>query len=402
VSEIMLMAMWHVLLAFAPWLLIGATVSGLMHGLLPPDFVRRNLQGKLGVLKAVGIGIPLPLCSCGVIPAALGLKKQGASNGAAVGFLITTPQSGVDSIFVSGSFLGWPFALFKLAAAAVTGVVGGLLTDAIGGRRAKLEGEACAREEATRTRRDVRGMAEHSLELLRTIWVWIAVGVIVSAAIETLVPPGYLTELGGFGRLGALLVTLVLSGPLYVCATASVPIAAALVVAGMPPGAALVFLMAGPATNVATIGSVYRTLGARALAAYLGAVVSGSLIAGLVFDWILTPSAVAAIHHHHEAAWWTVGAAVVVLALIAWFAWDDARARLGRWRGRASGEHTIEVPVIGMTCNSCASRLERSLGHEEGVLSAVVTLESGKAVVRGRTSETRVRELIESAGFRAG
>jgi uncharacterized membrane protein YraQ (UPF0718 family)/copper chaperone CopZ len=402
VSVIMLAAMWNVLLALAPWLLLGAGISGLMHGLLPPGFVSHNLRGKLGVLKAVGIGIPLPLCSCGVIPAALGLKRQGASSGAAVGFLIATPQTGVDSIFVSGSFLGWPFALFKVAAAVVTGVLGGLLTDAVDSRDSEPAALACAREESAKTRRDLRGMVEHSLELLRTIWVWVAVGVVVSAAIELVVPPGYLSGLGSYGRWGALLVTLAIAAPLYVCATASVPIAAALVVAGMPPGAALVFLIAGPATNVATIGAVYRALGARALGAYLGSIVGGSLLAGLVFDSLLPQSAVTAIHHHHEAAWWAVTSAVVVLGLLGWFAVDDARHWLGHQRARARGESTIEVPVFGMTCSGCAARLERSLGRADGVLSAVVTLESGKAVVRGRTSESRVRELIEQAGLRAG
>jgi hypothetical protein len=395
-----MLAMWNVLLELAPWLLLGAGISGLMHGLLPPGFISRNLRGKLGVLKAVGIGVPLPLCSCGVIPAALGLKKQGASNGAAVGFLIATPQTGVDSICVSGSFLGWPFALFKVAAAAVTGVLGGLLTDAFDRQTVAATASACAREE--KSRRDLRGMAEHALELLRTIWVWIAVGVVVSAAIEIVVPPGYLGGLSSYGPWAALLVTLAIAVPLYVCATASVPIAAALVVAGMPPGAALVFLIAGPATNLATIGAVYRALGPKALATYLGAIVGGSLVAGVVFDALLPQAAMTAVHHHHQVAWWEVGSAIVVLGLLGWFAADDARRFTAHRRATARGERTIEVPVFGMTCGGCAARLERSLGRADGVLSAVVTLESGKAVVRGKTSESRIRELIEHAGFRAG
>ena len=129
----MLAAMWEVTLQLAPWLLLGAGVAGLLHGLLPPGFVHRQLSGRAGVAKAVLVGVPLPLCSCGVIPTGLGLKKDGASDGASVGFLVSTPQTGVDSMLVAGAFLGWPCALFKVAAAAVTGLAAGWLTDAAGG-----------------------------------------------------------------------------------------------------------------------------------------------------------------------------------------------------------------------------------------------------------------------------
>ena len=124
----------------APWLLLGTLIAALLHGLLPQNFVQRHLQGKGGVAKAVLLGVPLPLCSCGVIPAGLGLKKDGASDGASVGFLISTPQTGVDSILVSASFLGWPFALFKVVSATVTGIVGGYLADQSPVGRRALEG----------------------------------------------------------------------------------------------------------------------------------------------------------------------------------------------------------------------------------------------------------------------
>ena len=119
----MLDAIWEVVVSLAPPLVLGAIIAGAIHVLLPPDFVGRQLRGRVGVLKSVLLGVPLPLCSCGVLPTALGLKRDGASDGASVGFLISTPQTGVDSILVSGSFLGWPFALFKVLSAAVTGVV---------------------------------------------------------------------------------------------------------------------------------------------------------------------------------------------------------------------------------------------------------------------------------------
>ena len=122
----MIEAMWQVWLQLAPWLLLGAAAAGLLHVALPRDFTRRQFRGVPGVVKAVALGVPLPLCSCGVIPAGLGLKKDGASDGATVGFLISTPQTGVDSILVSASFLGWPFTIYKALSALAMGLFGGV------------------------------------------------------------------------------------------------------------------------------------------------------------------------------------------------------------------------------------------------------------------------------------
>ena len=127
----MILVCWKILCQLAPWLLLGMMLSGLMSVLLPAGFVKRKFHGLAGVAKAVLLSVPLPLCSCGVVPAGIGLKNQGASNGASVGFLISTPQTGVDSILVSASFFGWPFAIFKMLTSAITGVVGGWLTDQI-------------------------------------------------------------------------------------------------------------------------------------------------------------------------------------------------------------------------------------------------------------------------------
>ncbi|NIM61216.1 MAG: hypothetical protein GTO30_06030, partial [Acidobacteria bacterium] len=249
-------SMWHVLLELAPYLLLGMAVAGVLHIALPRRFVRLQFKGRFGVLKAVLLGVPLPLCSCGVIPAGLGLRKDGASKGATVGFLISTPQTGVDSILVSASFLGWPFAIFKVAAAAVTGLFGGWLADFLD--RDGKAGEPVASPDGRATGRGLREMIRHALEIVRTIWFWIVVGIFASAAITVWVPQSAFEAVTGRGPIVPVLLALVVSLPLYVCATASVPIAAALVAGGFPAGAALVFLMAGPATNVATMGAIRR------------------------------------------------------------------------------------------------------------------------------------------------
>lgn len=394
----MIQAMWHILLSLSPWMLLGMAIAGLLHAILPRDLVRQQLGGPWGVLKAVAIGVPLPLCSCGVIPAALGLKRDGASDGASVGFLISTPQTGVDSILVSASFLGWPFAIFKVLGAAVTGVVGGLATDALGGARGTAP--PADAEQPAGGRRGPRDGVDHGLMILRTIWHWIVFGVVISAAIEVFVPQGFFADLTRFGSVVPVLGALLVSLPLYVCSTASVPIAAALVAGGMPAGAALVFLMAGPATNVATIGAVHRALGRKVLAVYLATIVGGSVAAALVFDAVLPelPSPPAQIHG--GASWWAVTSAVVLLGLMARFAWGDLlrlSARLD-WRRSAPGR-AIEVGVDGMTCGGCASKLERALLAQDGVVSAEVALAPGRVIVHGSIDAAGVRRVVEGVGF---
>jgi copper chaperone CopZ len=197
--------------------------------------------------------------------------------------------------------------------------------------------------------------------------------------------------------------TLLISLPLYVCATASVPIAAALVASGMPVGAALVFLMAGPATNVATIGAIYRALGKKALGIYLATIIIGSIGFGLAFEFVIDTTAVAPMQHHDHTTWWALASAIVLLGLLARFALEDLMSFLKRNQestARAdSTDNEISIDVEGMTCNGCVSRLHKVLTREEGVTDAEVTLEPGHATVHGNVSEARVRELIEQAGF---
>ncbi len=394
----MLQAMWGISLELAPWLLLGTAVAGVLHVALPAGFVHRQLGGRLGVAKAVALGVPLPLCSCGVIPAGLGLRRDGASPGATVGFLISTPQTGVDSILVSASFLGWPFALFKLLSAAVTGLVGGWIADGTKDVEAVVAADESVAASSSDRPRDLKEALAHALDVLRSIWRWIVFGVAASAAIETLVPDAFFSSLADRGALLPMLASLAVSLPLYVCATASVPIAASLVAGGLPGGAALVFLMAGPATNVATIGAIHRALGRRALTVYLATIIGGSLLSGWLFDSVLAADAVAAPHVHGEQKWWAVASAVALLAGIGWFAVEDLKRFATRF-GADSARPRFEVAVDGMTCNNCVSRLEKALRALDGVSSATVILEPGRAIVRGTTPEAAVLAVVEGEGF---
>ena len=389
--------LWMVLLELAPWLLLGVGIAGVLHVLLPRDFVRRHLGGRgVGsVMKAVLLGVPMPLCSCGVIPAAIAMKKEGASDGASVGFLISTPQTGVDSILVAGSFLGWPFALFKVGAAFVTGVLGGWMTDAA----MPVETVSVAAPTGELPKRGLRELFDYAVnDLIYLIWRWLVFGIVVSAAITTWVPKDYFADTAVAGGVLALFVVLLVSMPLYVCATASVPIAAALVAAGMPAGAALVFLMAGPASNVATIGMVYKAFGKKVLAIYLAVIGFGSLAFGYLFDFVLTAQVADAGQMDHDG-YFSVAAAVTLLVLFGWFAARDLRTA---WKGRARADTSSQMAleVQGMTCGGCAKKVRTALLDAPGVATAEVDHEAGRAVISGPALDPgTLGETLGKLGF---
>ena len=392
---------WQVWIQLAPWMLLGTLVAGLLHILLPPGFARLRLRGPAGVFKAVGIGVPLPLCSCGVIPAGIGLKNDGASNGAAISFLISTPQTGVDSAFVSASFLGWPFAFFKLLVAAVTGVIGGLVVESVERPDPSRPGASQTIADPVRDNR-LKAMVSHGSEIIRSIWVWLVIGVLVSALINVFVPPGSLDTIANRGPVVSGLVVLAISLPLYVCATGSVPIAAALVNAGLPASAALVFLMAGPATNVGTVGAIYKRFGGRVFAVYLGTIVIGSMGFGYAFDWLIHVSSSADhMHHPGHGRWWEHTSGVLLAAVVGWFAVEDLRGWLHHHSSQPATEGSRRVPVHGMKCQQCANRLEKALRNDVEIQEARVNLSDEQAIIAGPISDTRLRELIESEGFQS-
>lgn len=416
-------ATWSVLAELSPWLLLGAAIAALLHVLLPRNLVRRQLSGYGGAAKAVALGVPLPLCSCGVIPAGIGLRRTGASNGSALGFLISTPQTGVDSILVSATFLGWPFALFKVAAAVVTGVAGGWWVEAMkdDGAPAEKDRDAVCEdaggESGSRHRIGgtvfvrISAMIDHGAELLQSIWRWVVAGILVSAAIEVLLPQQAWLDLAALGAFGAAAAALVMSLPLYVCATASVPIAAALVANGLPLGAALVFLMAGPATNVATVGAVFRSFGRKITAVYLTTVIVGSLGFAVLFESVIGGAEFRiGPAHEHGAPWWAAASAILLALMFGWFGLQEFR----RWRRRTAATRrlagipetgasaagaAVEIAVGGMTCGNCAQAVETALLAEPGVEMARVDLERGRATVWGAASLSALETAVQSAGF---
>ena len=316
---------WATVADMSPYLLFGFFVAGLLSVLVSQQAVTRHLGGGgiWPLIKASVLGVPLPLCSCGVIPVSMSLHKKGASKGAAISFLLSTPQTGVDSIFVTLSLLGPVFAIFRPVAALVTGLVGGSLVNLFDktpaqpalGPEEPAAGSCChCGKQQSRT---VRAFKYGFLTLPRDIGRAMLVGLLLAAVISALIPDDFFAEHLGEGIL-PLLIMMVLGIPVYVCATASVPVAAALILKGLSPGAALVFLMTGPATNAASLITIAKTLGLRSAIIYLLTVAGCALSGGIILDSLATSLDVGDIAHcpWMLPVWFKTLSAIVLLGVL--------------------------------------------------------------------------------------
>lgn len=286
-----LLEFWATLADMAPFLLFGFLVSGLLSVYISPSTVEAHLggHGLWPVIKASLLGVPLPLCSCGVIPVTASLRKHGASRGAATSFMLSTPQTGVDSILVTYSLLGPVFAIFRPLAAFLTGVIGGSIVEFSGAgadeeiKEDDCKGACCCEVEGSS--KLVRALKYGFVSLAAEIGKPLFVGLVIAGFIGALVPDDFFLETVGQGLL-PMFIMMLFGIPLYVCATASIPIAAAMMLKGISPGAALVFLMTGPATNAAAITTIWKVLGRKTAGVYLAIVASSALIAGFALDLV--------------------------------------------------------------------------------------------------------------------
>jgi uncharacterized membrane protein YraQ (UPF0718 family) len=375
---------WKLLQGASVYVLFGIFVAGLMRVFLSPEAVSKHLRhGKVtSVLKAAVLGIPIPLCSCGVLPAAVSLKRQGASNGATTAFLISTPESGVDSIALTYALLDPVMTIARPVAAFTTATVAGVAENIFGGeKKAAAEAEPdlscpvdnccdgvdCAPEvhkshhsffEKTRA-----GLSYALFELWEDIALWFLVGLLLAGAISALIPAEIMAKHLG-GGLTAMVIMLAVGVPLYICATASTPIAAALVLKGVSPGAALVFLLAGPATNVTSLTVLFGLLGKRATAIYLASIALVSVICGLILDQVyrlLGISAQAVAGHATEIvpAWIQLLGAVLLLLMSIRPLYRALKARLGKPRG---GHQSEACECSSVSCQPLQMKDQRKPG----------------------------------------
>ena len=318
----------EVSLEAAPWLLFGLLAAGLIKVWIPESFMRRVLGGKGAwpVVKGAFIGAPLPLCSCGVLPAAIGLRRSGASDGATLSFLVATPETGVDSIGVSYVLLGPFMTVVRVIAAIASAIITGMLAVLVLGRQrvaavasdevvtsccsggcssepepvVEVETSCCSSGDSCSSRaskagtdfwsRNVSGLKYALSDIWDDITYWLLFGVAMAAALATFFPEQALAEWGS--GLPAMILMLLVGIPMYICATASTPLAAGLLIAGISPGTILVLLLAGPATNMATIAILFKEMGKVVVTVYLIGISLSSIGFGLLTDYVVVANGI--------------------------------------------------------------------------------------------------------------
>ena len=421
---------WVLTNEMSPYLLLGFLLAGLMHEFLPSTLYTNHLgkNNLRSVFLAALFGVPLPLCSCGVIPTAMGLRREGASKGATVSFLIATPQTGIDSIIATYSLMGLPFAIVRPIAAFLTAILGGTLTNKTEvPSTLPLRGSASKphhqeeKNKALPQRGSWEGAFRYAfVEMMEDIGKWLVIGLIIAGIITAAVPDSWFIAFQN-NTLYSILFVLLFSIPMYLCATGSIPIALALMMKGLTPGAALVLLMAGPASNVASILIINKVLGRKALAAYLFTIIIGAISFALGIDYILPAEwFTAPVTHMQDCCamqpgWFNILCTIVMILLLL-----NALSPRKLFGGHHHHCHchdceegnsqckaqpvnsqlsTVNYKIKGMTCHHCAANAQKAIASVEGVKSVTVSLEEGVAYVTGNFLEEDIRQAIESIGF---
>lgn len=346
---------WWLTAEMAPYLLLGFIIAGLLRVFFNEDWVKRHLgqRGFKQIFKAVIIGIPLPLCSCGVIPVAAGIRRQGGQRGAVAAFTASTPQTGVDSIAATVGMLGWVFTGVRVFIAFINGIVAGLVVERLDGghgtrdrgRETSEEGHSCCcsnkeepmtssccheeeseeshcchdedsekhscchgeetSEEAETSSSGPRpsslasGLKFGLVTLPRDLFWALVIGLLIAGAIASLVPADFFSNMPG-GRFGLYVAMTLISLPLYVCSTGSIPMAFSFLQAGMSPGAVLIFLIAGPASNTATVTSLWKIIGGKATIGYILSIIATCWVVAIAMDFTGLSILVSEAVHHHE------------------------------------------------------------------------------------------------------
>ena len=409
---------WHICNSMSPYILLGFLLAGLLHEFVPADFFIQHLSGKnfRSVLLSALFGIPLPLCSCGVIPTAMGLRREGISKGATVSFLIATPQTGVDSIIATYSLMGLPFALLRPFVALATALFGGSLIN-----RFDTENETQYDARPHKGEMETKGsfgkrmaaaLRYGMVDMIADIGKWLIIGLITAGIITTLVPAEWFSVFQNNSLL-SMLAILMLSIPMYLCATGSIPIAVALMLKGLSPGCALVLLLAGPASNMASILVIKNVLGKRTLFIYLLSIVIGTIVFGLGVDYLLprewfTENLVSLDECCHPHSQWFPTICTLMLALLLLHALfinklnKKCQCQDHSCCNSSAQKCVRRLSVRGMHCNHCAANVQKALSSVKGITHADVSLELSHAEVSGEDyNPEEVIQAVKSLGFDA-
>ncbi len=391
---------WYLLNEMSPYLIFGFFIAGILKILIPKEKIYYHLSSPSfsSIFKANIIGIPLPLCSCGVIPVATHLDKEGSSKGATISFLISTPTTGIDSILATYSLLGPIFAIIRPISAFVSGIFAGIIVN-IFEKDKKIK--EIYKKDFTCNSCEEENLHIHSNkeklniifkygfnELIRDIGKWIIIGILIGGLISAFVPKDFISKYLG-NPFYSYSLMLLIGIPMYVCATGSIPIASSLISKGMNPGAGLVFLFTGPATNSATLTFVLGKLGRRNFLIYLFSIILWSLIFGIFIDFLWKLQKIPMVHIHKSRFlpnWFKILTSFLLLFLI-----------LRTFRFRKKIEKTKEFEVPDIKCEHCVKTIENEF-KKEGI-NVYINLKNKKLYVPFDLQEEKVEKIVNKAGY---
>jgi uncharacterized membrane protein YraQ (UPF0718 family)/copper chaperone CopZ len=384
---------WRLLLVVSPWLLLGFIIAGIIHSFIGEEFIRNHLGGSgfISVLKSTLFGIPLPICSCGVIPVAAGLRKDGASRASTMAFLVSTPTTGVDSLFVTYAFLGVLYMIARPLAALIAGLFIGILVYSSEKETPVQITEHGFHSHVPLSDRIKKAFSYGFRTLPEDIGKSLLFGIIAGGLLTAIIPrdiaSGYLSN-----PLIAYPLVLAIALPLYVCAIGAVPIAAALLLKGLIPGAALTFMIAGPATNTVTLAFVGQKLGKKILILYLTAIIGIAIVFGIVFDIIVSGSTVSHMLSPGEKMPLIIQlpSVLLILTILLWTfihqKTDDVRM-----------DYSFYVP--NMSCKHCAMTIEQVVKQVSGVKRVKILPDKKMVKIDGTVDEKVIKNQIENAGY---
>ena len=390
------------MLALSFWLLVGCAISTLLHFLVPKKIIDKHLsKNNLGsITKAALIGIPLPLCSCSVVPTVIGLKNKGVNKASNMSFLISTPQTGVDSIFITAAFFGWTFAYYKLGIALALGIIGGV-TCILFFKKQKQTNHEIEQSNGVEKLTLKNAYSYFINESLFMIWKWLLIGLILAALIQTFIPPDFMKNIDWANSFLGILLVLAFSLVTYICATGSVPLAAALVSTGFPTEAAIVLLIAGPATNISTLTIIVKHFGKAFTGIYLAVVILGTL----AFSYLLSGQFKVFEHgdncHEHLSRpihEWL--AATFLISYMLYFAYREIKQLAKKKTNEELTTHYFEVS--GVTCNGCVNKIRSALNQLDSTISVDVNLEKKELLLHTpeKFELKRATQAIEELNFK--
>lgn len=393
----------------APYILLGLFFVGLMNLWITKDIVKKQI-GKnniASIFKAAIFGIPLPLCSCGVIPTAVYMNQSKASKPAIVSFLTATPQTGIDSILATYGLMGPIFAIYRPIAALFMGIFGGLVTKYFYKEEKKtffnLEVLNSKQEQSNKTFID-KFFKYPYIEFLDDIAPQFIFGIVIAALISFLIPDDFFANSGFNSGIWAMLLMIVIGIPMYICATASIPIAVALLLKGFSPGAAFIFLAVGPTTNAASFTVLSKSLGNKIVTLYIVSIIVSSLVFAYILDFIyyyfeldFTAYLNVGHQHHHELSILTIVSSILLLILLVLSIYRIYLKKYFIKKEVPKGYS--KVNISGMTCSHCSETISKTLSQINGLEDIKVDHVAGFAIFKGVFDRENLKDKISNAGY---